>query len=179
MNVYLEKIANKVELEPGVHYDLAKHEMKISQGRISEHMRDQDTFRRRFTGGLYGGIGASLGHLYGDAHGNRLILESTGGFDLKKRVIPTAEGSSRVVYDQVLLPAKNNLYSKLSRKMSPKSFRTATRTAGSLIGGLGLGGLGYAVGGTLDVDKPTVKNKFISSLERKHQKTIDQLEGWD
>lgn len=179
MNVYLEKIASKVELEPGVNYDLAKHEMRVSQSRISEHMKDKDTFRRRVTGGLYGGIGASLGHLYGDAHGDRLILESTGGFDLKKRVIPTTDGGSRVAYDQVLIPAKKNIYSKLSSKMSPKSFRTAARTAGSLIGGLGLGGLGYAAGGTLDVDKPTVKNKFISSLERKHQKTIDQLEGWD
>lgn len=179
MNVYLEKIANKIELEPGVHYDLAKHDMKVSQNRMSEHMRDQDTLSRRITGGLYGGIGASLGHIYGDVHGNRLISEGTDSYDITRRTVRTADGGKRIAHEQILVPAKKNLYSRLSGKMSPKTFRTAARTAGSLIGGLGLGGLGYAVGGTLEVDKPTVKNKFISSLERKHQKTIDQLEGWD
>ena len=179
MNVYLEKIANKIELEPGVSYDLAKHDMKVSQNRISEHLRDQDTLSRRIAGGLYGGIGASLGHIYGDVHGDRLISEGTDSYDIKRRTVPTADGGKRIAHEQILVPAKKNLYSRLSGKMSPTAFRMSVRGAGTLVGGLGLGGLGYAMGGIPEVEKPIVRNKFISSLEKKHQKTIDQLEGWD
>lgn len=62
MNKYLEKIAAKVELEPGVNYDLAKHDIAVSRQRMSEHLDSKDKLHRGVHGAVYASLGGTIGY---------------------------------------------------------------------------------------------------------------------
>lgn len=64
MNKYLEKIAAKIELEPGVNYDLAKHDIAVSRQRMSDHINSKDQTSRLITGGMFGALGGTAGYIH-------------------------------------------------------------------------------------------------------------------
>lgn len=90
MNKYLEKIAAKIELEPGVNYDLAKHDIAVSRQRMADHIQSKDTTRRGIVAGAYAPLGGLVG--YGMAR-NRIKDDNYKAQPTTESVIhsPTAE----------------------------------------------------------------------------------------
>jgi hypothetical protein len=177
MNKYIEKIANKVELEPGVHYDLEKHDMKVSTKVIKGHLDAKDRQSRLLAGGVYGVLGTGAGTILGETQAQSMVDKSVDHL----HVLPDrgANAGKSLSERAVQVPGKKNLYSLVKNKFHPLAFRRIGMGVGGLLGGTAGAGLGYALGGTQSFEKTRDKNKLIASLERKHEKTINQLEGWD
>ena len=72
MNKYLEKVAERFELEPGVFYDKTKHDITLSRDKGNQEADAADT-RKRLGWGAYGGVvggalGAAAGHGVSGVH---------------------------------------------------------------------------------------------------------------
>jgi hypothetical protein len=158
MNKYLEKIAaarkpiNKVELAPGVFYNLDKHELTPTPAHMNEFLAKKDTQNRLFTGSVGSVYGTAIGVGIGDRLGSGR-LESRG---INSNYIKNSEGSIRL-------------------NPTLKKFRIG----GGILGALGLGSAMYAIGGLDPTQKKPLKDGYLEKLERKYEKEIDRLEGWD
>ena len=150
VNKYLEKIANKVELEPGVHYDLKKHDVVVSRGRMSDYVDSRDRVQRGVVAATYGTMAGAFGGALGARHAQYHLL---------------APGTSAI----------HKLSQRLGRGRAIRAVGVAAGAGSAVLGG----GLAYASGGVSDYDKPGVRNKYMQHLEKKHSSTIHKLEGWD
>lgn len=90
MNKYLVKVAQKVELEPGVHYNLAKHEINVTPARIAEHQKRVDSRNRGAYGLIYGTVGGLAGAAAGHGTASKMVDRSKGSIEAKL-VTPTPE----------------------------------------------------------------------------------------
>lgn len=209
MNKYLEKIAatrkaiNKVELEPGVFYNLDKHELTPTPTHMNEFLAKKDRNNRLVTGGIfgvYGGLGgAALGlnytakrleneqplnildkPKYQEAYDNWL----KGGPDFQKhgpeaigewdRTKPKREHFIRSVPSEY-----KPKFTNLANKYGPKTFAKVIGLGAAGVGFLGAGSLGYLAGGLDPIQKKPLKDGYLEKLERKYEKEIDRIEGWD
>jgi hypothetical protein len=180
MNKYLEKIANRAEMEPGVHYDLASHSLKVTPGAMREHLDREDTKRRLIfsvpPAGILGVVGASVvddalrrNHI--DAHPQTFYKldwyengwVKTLGKNLRTPIPPRHSG---------------NFFSRLGDKHGIGKVSKIGSGLGAL-GGAALGGsIGYFLNGIPAEEKSTYKDEYLSKLERKYENRIDELEGW-
>ena len=179
MNRYLEKVSSKVELEPGVSYDLAKHELKVSNKLVAEHIKTQDSNKRKALGAVYGLAGIPVGYAAGSVTADNIARRGSDKREAVFKKVIGPKGSPTRRLTVVNTPGENNIYSKIQNRISRKGFARVGGVLGASAAGLALGGLGYATGGIDSWDKPEIRNKYISKLEKKYQRNIDSLEGWD
>lgn len=145
MNKYLEKIASMHELEPGVSYNLAKHDVVIDKNRMAEHLASRDRLSR--------GFNSVIPAVYGVGAG------AAGGLLLAKK-------------------GYNNPSSWVGR-VSSRFKERPLLLGGGLVGGLAGAGLGYATGGLDSAGRKEAKDALYARMERKHERKIDDLEGWN
>lgn len=160
MNKYLEKIASTYELEDGVRYDAAKHELKISPKYMNAHLQKEDHKSRLVTGVM----GSAYGGLGGFAFTNRALDRSK--YNRLNELYSSSLNNTKVPPRGFLLKTVD----KLGRK--------PVVAAGSALGALGIGALGYAIGGITSMEKPRLKDAETIRLERKYDDRINEIEGW-
>lgn len=188
MNKYLEKIAAKVELEPGVNYDLAKHDIAVSRQRMSEHINSKDQTSRLITGGMFGalgGVGGTLTLMDKIKNDNAASIQS-GAADFKRP--PGMKFGTREHIQSMMeaelharrnpVPA-TNMVGRLASKYGIGRVLGAGKVLGGVAGAAAMGGLGYFAGGLEDTAKADYKNSYLHHLEKKHDAKINELEGWD
>lgn len=158
MNKYLEKIAEKIELEPGVNYDLAKHDIAVSRQRMSEHLDSKDKLHR----GIHSAIYAPMGGIV--------------GYGMASQKIKTDHQLAHSTYSPT--PGAKNLVGRLTSKYGIGKVLSTGKALGGLAGAAAIGGLGYLAGGLEDTDKADYKNSYMQHLEKKHDAKISELEGW-
>lgn len=248
MNKYLEKVAERFELEPGVFYDKTKHDIALSRDKGNQEADAADT-RKRLGWGAYGGVvggffGAAAGHAVSTTHIDRakprtyegLVYPSddevsswkaakpqppnvrrpglseyldmsqykdpvTNRFDKDKAARHRAmldeasdmwsthqmdmhkwrmaEPSPK--YQEVVKKPdiKPSIVNKLADKIGPAAARRVFTGAGLAAGGLGLGGLYYAFNSATPAERTAAKDAYITKAFKRHDSTINQLEGWE
>lgn len=167
MNRYLEKIAEIHFLEDGVTYDDQKHDLKISNSYMNEHLKGKDTLQRSILGAIYGAGGGFTGGVISG-------IEADDAVRPVRTLVTTPSkyfGTGIPHYDY--LPNTSR-----AAKFVTKVGRKPIMAAGALVGGLIGGGLGFAIGGLTPSDKPRLKDAEIIRLERKYDDRINEIEGW-
>lgn len=248
MNKYLEKVAERFELEPGVFYDKAKHDVTLSRDKASQEA-DAADFRKRLGWGAYGGaaggiVGAAVGHGVSRDHilrrapysykewvpptdeqkaawrasqptpptvakpsmedyleAGKIRNPETGKLDfgLTKRQVYKLDAAQEMWRNhQVDLDkwrervpeghyrtstkvpnVKPTIVNKIADKIGAGKARNLFTAGGAAIGGLGLGGLYYAFNSATPAERTAAKDAYITKALKKHDSTINQIEGWE
>ena len=86
MNKYLVKVAEKIELEPGVHYDTVKHQLVVAKRRMDEHIGSKDRTARIINAIPMAAMGTGAGWIGVD------MIHSLPNGPLKRAAMTAAAG---------------------------------------------------------------------------------------
>ena len=178
MNKYLDK----VELEPGVYWNSKKKVVEPSREKYNEAINSDQTQAKLISSAVVKApIGAWGGAIGGATLGNKMRASVKGrAEDL------AAERAAEAEFHKNNPPrvTRNLTFTRTASGLPHDEYPSNIRKAkylkrGAIIGAIAGGVLGYPIHSFSPAENMESKNRYLDKMEKKHEKAIDKIEGWD
>ncbi len=178
MNKYLEKI----ELEPGVYWNSKKKVVEPSREKYNEVIDSDQTQAKLISSAV---VKAPLG-MWGGAIGGAMLDNKMRESAKGKAEDLAAERAGEAIFHKKNPPMDiagikiPHYYPGLPHNELPSSIRKAKYLKrGAVAGAIAGGVLGYPLYSFSPEMNTESKNRYLDKMEKKHEKAIDKIEGWD